>query len=101
MQVINLQSVPQTYPVPQGGNPNGMIVDFIRVNFYILNAGIFWHFQRQDDGVWQPDVALPTGYFSLDRDASGIEFRSQTSTLATVTIELVERLDIPREFQFA
>lgn len=99
MQVINLLSAPATYPAIDGDQPNGMIFNFIRVNLYISNAGIFWQWLRASDNQWGAEIALNPGYYSLDRDAAGIQVRSQSaSDKATVTIELLEAQDIPDVF---
>lgn len=99
MQVINLLSAPAKYPALDGDQPNGMIFNFVRVNLYVSSAGIFWQWQRAVDSQWQNEIALNVGYYSFDRDASGIQVRSQLqSNLATVTIELLEINDIPDVF---
>ena len=98
MLVINLLKAPTTYPAILGDQPNGMIYDFIRVNLYVSVAGIFYEWKRQSDSEWQPEIALNVGYYSLDRDGAGIQVRSQSSSLATVTIELLTVQDIPDVF---
>lgn len=98
-QVINVLSAPNKYPQISGGDPNGMLADFIRVNLYVTGAGIFWQWQRKTDNQWTLEIALNTGYYSFDRDGSGIQVRSQSaSALATVTIELLEPDDFPDVF---
>ena len=99
MQVINLLPAAAKYPALNGDSPNGMLFKFARVNLYVSTAGIFWQWQRAWDEQWQPEIALGVGYYSFDRDAIGIQVRSQNAgNLATVTIELLETQDIPDVF---
>jgi hypothetical protein len=99
MLVINLLNAPAIYPLIDGDSPNGMIIDFVRVNLYVSVAGIFWSWLRKADSQWTQEVALAAGYYSFDRDGAGIEVRSQNpGLLATVTIELIEESDMPDIF---
>lgn len=94
--------VPIVYPPIHGGDPNGMLFDFVRLNFYVSLQSIFYRWLRKADNQWTTDeIQLVPGYYSLDRDGLGVEFRSLqdgTGILATVTCELIEISDIPDVF---
>lgn len=102
MKAINLVNVPTVYPTLKGGDPNGMLFDFVRINFYVQTQQILYRWLRKIDNQWTTDeIQLRQGYYSFDRDGSGVEFRSLsdgTGILATITVELIETNDLPDIF---
>jgi hypothetical protein len=97
VQVLNVAQAPYAYPLQHGGDPNGALFPFVRMNLYVNTGPIWFRWQRAYDDNWTDEILLQIGYYSFDRDGQGIEVRSQLVTFGTfafVIAELVEPQDI-------